>query len=203
MSTAVLEFEAPQPLAGPPVELGVPYLGEYDRRLAVFRGVMLAPHWALGFFVGLKLGFLTFVNYWIVLFTGRPRFVDFVSRALIYYTRVNGYALRLTDHYPPFSLSAPYYPAEVWLDPPEEVERWRMFVALLVGFPMFVVLAAVSVAAFVVGFFLAGLSIIFTGYYPEGQFLFAARVLRYQLRSCAYWHLMSNRFPGFSLDRRD
>jgi len=200
MSTAVLEFEAPEPLAGRPVELGVPYLWDYDRRLAVFRGVMLAPHWVFGFFLGLKLGSLTFVNYWIVLFTGRPKFVDFVSGAISYYARVNGYALRLTDQYPPFSLIAPGYPVQVRLDPPAEVERRRIFIALLVGGPMFVVLALVSVAAFLVGFFLVGFSIIFTGHYPEAQFRFAALVLRYQARSYAYWHLMSNRLPGFSLD---
>jgi hypothetical protein len=75
----------------------------------VLRQIAALPHLILLFFLGIAAFVLWVVVQWVILFTARfPRgMFDFVAGVVRWQTRVSGYALGLTDRYPPFSLEAP------------------------------------------------------------------------------------------------
>ena len=69
---------------------------------------MTLPHAVILFFLGIVAGFFLFLAWFGIVFTGRyPRvFFDYVTWFFHWDIRVFGYALLLTDKYPPFSGSA-------------------------------------------------------------------------------------------------
>jgi hypothetical protein len=75
----------------------------------LLRQIAALPHIIVLFFLGIASFVLWVVVQWVILFTARfPRgMFDFVAGVVRWQTRVSGYALGLTDCYPPFSLEAP------------------------------------------------------------------------------------------------
>jgi hypothetical protein len=73
------------------------------------RQIAALPHIIVLFFLGIVVFVIWVVVQWVILFSARfPRgMVDFVAGFVRWQTRVNGYALGLSDRYPPFSLEAP------------------------------------------------------------------------------------------------
>ena len=75
----------------------------------LLRQIAALPHLIVLFFLGIAAFVLWVIVQWVILFSaGFPRgMFDFVAGFVRWQTRVNGYALGLTDRYPPFSLEAP------------------------------------------------------------------------------------------------
>ena len=75
----------------------------------LLRQIAALPHIIVLCFLGIAAFVLWVVVQWVILFTARfPRgMFDFVAGVVRWQTRVNGYALGLSDRYPPFSLEAP------------------------------------------------------------------------------------------------
>ncbi len=75
--------------------------------LKVFFGWLYVgiPHGILLWLYGIAVGVVTFIAFWVVLFTGKyPRgLFDFVVGYIRWTTRVDAYMLLLRDEYPPFS----------------------------------------------------------------------------------------------------
>jgi hypothetical protein len=75
----------------------------------LLRQIAALPHIIVLVFLGIGVFVLWVIGQWAILFSARfPRgMFDFVAGVLRWQTRVSGYALGLTDCYPPFSLEAP------------------------------------------------------------------------------------------------
>jgi hypothetical protein len=69
---------------------------------SIYAGI---PHGIILFFLGIAVSVITFVAFWIILFTGKyPRgLYDFVVGYMRWSQRVNTYLYLLRDEYPPFT----------------------------------------------------------------------------------------------------
>lgn len=90
-----------------------------DRRIALVKWLLAAPHFALLYLL-LSLAYLATVVVWVMLLVGRPyprSLFAFVAGTIGYALRIYGYAfLHLTDRYPQFGPTSPV--AEVVDRPP-------------------------------------------------------------------------------------
>jgi hypothetical protein len=93
---------------------------------------------------------------------------------------------------------SPDYPVRLEIDYPEELNRWLPLVKWLLAIPHFVVLLFVAIAAFFVGVY-AFFAVIITGRFPRGAFDFMVGTFRWAYRVVGYIHLMTDRYPPFSL----
>jgi Domain of unknown function (DUF4389) len=93
---------------------------------------------------------------------------------------------------------SPAYSASLEVAYPEELNRWLPLVKWLLVIPHFIVLTFVGIAAFFVGIF-AFFAVLFTGRFPRGAFDFIVGAFRWGYRVIAYFHLMVDAYPPFSL----
>ena len=93
---------------------------------------------------------------------------------------------------------APLYPAAVEISYPPELNRWLPLVKWLLVLPHFFVLAFVGIGAFFVAIY-AFFAVLFTGRWPRGGFDFLVGTIRWVYRVMAYFHLMTDAYPPFSL----
>jgi hypothetical protein len=80
------------------------------------RQIAALPHFIALFFLGIAVFVLWVVVQWVILFSARyPRgMFDFAAGVVRWQTRVSGYALGLSDRYPPLSFA----PSLDWPEPP-------------------------------------------------------------------------------------
>jgi hypothetical protein len=93
---------------------------------------------------------------------------------------------------------SPAYPAGLEIAYPSELNRWLPLVKWLFVIPHFIVLFFVGIGAFFVaiyGFF----AVLFTGRWPRGAFDYLVGTFRWAYRVVAYFHLMTDAYPPFSL----
>jgi len=138
----------------------------------------------------------------MILFRKRyPRWwFDFAQELARFSTRIAAYVALLTDEYPStvdqqrVHLDLDYPDAEADLNRGLPLVKW--FLAI----PHFIVLFALSIAAFFV-VVVAWFAILFTGRYPRALFDFVVGVARWWLRVEAYaFLLVTDRYPPFSLN---
>jgi Domain of unknown function (DUF4389) len=89
-----------------PVTVNINYTQKLSRITTFFRAFMVIPHAIVLWALGIAVGVVAFVTWWVILFTGTyPQWAfDFIAGYVRWYTRVSGYYLLITDKYPPFSL---------------------------------------------------------------------------------------------------
>ena len=93
---------------------------------------------------------------------------------------------------------SPIYPVSVEIAYPAELNRWLPLVKWLLVIPHFIVLFFVGIGAFFVvifGFF----AVLFTGRWPRGAFEYLVGTVRWVYRVIVYFHLMTDKYPPFSL----
>jgi hypothetical protein len=184
-----IEFEADHPAAG--IARWRPFL----------QGFLAIPHMIALFFVFVAMFFVYLVAWVAILFTGEyPRgMFNFVSGTLRWQARVNGYAVLMTEAYPPFSLDDdPGYPIRARFQYPAKIARWRVFLQGLMAIPHFIALAFVGFGAAIAAW-IALIAIIFTRNYPPGLFNFVAGYYRWSLRATGYAYLLTEEYPPFGL----
>jgi len=138
----------------------------------------------------------------MILFRKRyPRWwFDFAQELSRFSARVGAYVALLTDEYPS---TVDRQRIHLDLDYPDveaDLNRGLPLVKWFLAIPHFIVLFALSIAAFFV-VVVAWFAIVFTGRYPRGLFDFVVGVGRWWLRVDAYaFLLVTDRYPPFSLD---
>ena len=93
---------------------------------------------------------------------------------------------------------SPDYPAGLEIAYPSELNRWLPLIKWLLVVPHFIALCFVGIGAFFVavyGFF----AVLFTGRWPRGAFDYLVGTVRWVYRVVAYFHLMTDVYPPFSL----
>jgi hypothetical protein len=93
---------------------------------------------------------------------------------------------------------SPLYAARLEVAYPAELNRWLPLVKWLLVIPHFIVLFFLGIGAFFVLVF-AFFAVLFTGRWPRGAFDYLVGVTRWAYRVAAYFHLMTDAYPPFSL----
>lgn len=163
------------------------------------------PHFLILGILGIAVGFISFIAWWAILFTGKyPQgMFNFVVGYQRWMQRVMAYMGYMTDKYPPFSSKEVEGDTIHYnIDYPEKLSRGILILRLFFGafycaLPHYFILMFLAIA---VGFvsFIAWWAILFTGKYPQGMFNFVVNYNRWMLRVGAYMGYMTDKYPPFN-----
>ncbi|WP_109831635.1 DUF4389 domain-containing protein [Reichenbachiella versicolor] len=187
----------------------VKYQESYSRGELLLRSLfgvfyIALPHLFLLLFLSIWSQILTFISFWIILFTGSypESFFDFQVKLMQWSTRVNLRLYNLSDGYPAFGLSAEDEAFKLDIPYPENLSRGTLLLKAFFGWlyvllPHGIALGLRSYATLFLNF-LAFWVVLFTGSYPESWFRFNVGTLRWGLRLNLYLSYMSDDYPPFS-----
>jgi len=183
---------------------GIPFIGQ------LVRWVLLIPHFIVLFLIGIVAVIQFFVAWIPVLMLGRfPGWgYRWMGGFLAYGLRLQAYALLMTPTYPPFSLQGEEYPISVRYD--EGVRIWRLWgipivghaVRLFVLIPHFIVLWVLGVIVWFLALVL-WVPVLILGRQSDLIYTLVGGYYRWGLRVAAYWLMMVDRYPPFSLGEDD
>ena len=180
--------------------------------LWLIKWLLLIPHFIVLAFLIAGFAVSWLLSLFAILFTGRyPRgLFDYNVGVMRWCWRVAyyGYEALGTDQYPPFTLKAGGYPADLDVRYPERLSRGLVLVKWwLLAIPHYIVVGIFQGGA---GFercglvsiltVFAGVSLLFTGRYPEELFRLIIGLNRWTFRLWAYIALMTDEYPPFRLE---
>ncbi len=180
--------------------------------LWLVKWLLLIPHVIVLAFLYVGFAVSWFLSLFAILFTGRyPRTLfDYNVGVLRWTWRVGyyGYQALATDHYPPFTFRAGGYPADLEVPYPERLAPGLALVKWwLLAIPHYIVLAFFQsgAAAYRGGLVpilsvFAGVTLLFTGRYPESLRRLIVGMNRWTYRVIVYAALMTDAYPPFRLD---
>jgi len=165
---------------------------------------MALPHGFLLMFVGIWSGILTFVAFWVVLFTGRypQSMYEFQVGFARWGLRLRARLMNLSDGYPAFGINPVDENVVLELPYPEKQSRalllLRLFFGwLYVGIPHGFLLFFRAIATWVI-MFIAWWIVLFTGKYPESFHEFVTGFLRWSTRVNLYLLFLTDDYPPFT-----
>lgn len=193
------------------MNITVTYQESYSRKdllLRTFFGpfYIILPHIFLMYFALIWSSIISFLSFWIVLFTGKyPRsFWDFNMGLQKWSLRLNAVIYNLVDGYPDFWVDKNNNDqlSNIELEYPEEVSRGSLLIRTFFGFfyillPHLFMLLFRSFATNVL-VFLAWWVVLFTGRYPQTWHEFNVGTLRWSIRVNLYISFLSHEYPPFS-----
>lgn len=189
-----------------PVQLDLESPLEVARWRPLVHWFLAIPHFIVVQVLGYVQCVLVFIAWFAILFTGNiPRgLFDFMVMIMRYQWRTNSYALFMRESYPPFAFDAQNLdpgddPARVSVEYPERLSRGLIFIKWLLVIPHVIALIFVFIGGFFVviaGFF----AVLFTGRWPEGMRNYLIGATRWGTRVSAYFYLMTDVYPPFSLE---
>jgi hypothetical protein len=193
-----------------PAVLTVEPAESIDRWRPFVQWLLAIPHWIVLEVLGVVAQVLWIVGSFVILFTGKlpVGIAGFQALYLRYGNRTYAYAGFFRPEYPPFGFDTVAddpgdYPGIRSDLVPALEERNRLTSFFLIRFilaiPHLIVLSFLAIAAFVV-WVIAAFAILFTGAWPEGMLRFVIGYLRWSLRVNAYFFLLTDEYPPFSLD---
>ena len=169
-------------------------------RLLIFvKWLLIVPHLFVLYFFGILSGVAVFLAWFVILFTGSfpEQMWNFVYSYNRWSARVNVYTYLLRDEYPPFGDEP--YPLSFHLERPQESSRLLLFGRIFMMIPLAIWAAILGLAMSFVLIY-AWFSILIFGNIPEGAFNFIVGVLRYTVRVGCWASMLTDRWPGFSLE---
>ncbi len=182
--------------------------GPIDRWRPFVQWFLAIPHYVVLYALGIVSSVLAFVAWFVILFTGKlpEGLAGWQALFLRYTNRTYGYADFLREEYPPFTF-------DLTGADPGDYPGIRTDVAiahedrnrLTVGF-RFILVIPHAIALFFLGIgawvamIIGAFAILFTGAWPEGLRRFVVGVWRWSTRVNAYYLLLVDDYPPFSLD---
>jgi hypothetical protein len=187
-----------------PVTYEADYAGEGRNRLTTFLRYIVAIPWLIvAALYGFVASIAVFIAWFALVFTGRypEGLYNFVAGYVRMYARLNAFLHLATDEYPPFSGEEnPSYPVRIGIPPPKpDYSRLKAGFRLIIGIPV-LLLNYVQTLISVVIAFIAWFAIVFSGSLSEGLFDALRSALAYQARANAYFALLTEDYPPFSLE---
>jgi hypothetical protein len=209
-----------------PVDVDVvPALQHRNRLTCAFRIILAIPHmllvggpmafamtwfgsgdaeptleWGSAGVLGAVAAVIALIAWFAIVFDGKfpPGLWNLSAMYLRWRVRAVAYLMLLRDEYPPFGEGL--YPAFLTLPRPAEA-RDRVTVAfrILLVLPHLLVLWVLGIA-WGISTLISWIAILFTGSYPAPLYDFAVGVLRWTTRVEAYFLLLRDDYPPFSLD---
>lgn len=202
---------------------------DLSRALWLVKWILVIPHLIVLFFLWVGFAVSTVVAGFAILFTGRyPRAIFTYNVGVLRWNwRVGFYAYSAlgTDRYPPFSLAATDYPADLEVDYPAHLSHGLVLVKWwLLVLPHLFIVAIITGGAWSwtwsrnddaawtrttdSGFSLLGLLVLiaavillFSGRYRRGLFNLIIGLNRWFYRVVVYAALMRDEYPPFRLDQ--
>jgi len=187
-----------------PVTFAAENPGEERNRLTVFFRLIIAIPWLIvGGIYGL-VAYLAAIGAWFsIVFTGAypEGLYNFVAGYVRFLGRFYSYFYLLTDEYPPFNGEVDdAYPARVNTPAPlPEYDRLKTGLRLIFGIPVLLLSYVQAIIAEVVSL-IGWFAILFTGSLSEGLFNPIRSATAYQTRAAAYFLLITEDWPPFSLE---
>ena len=187
-----------------PVTYAADYPGDGRNRLTTFFRYFVAIPWLI---VAAIYGFIAswaiFFAWFALVFTARypAGLYNFVGGFLRFSSRVNAFVALATDEYPSFNGGEdPDYPVRIGVpEPKAEYSRAKAFFRIIIGIPVLLLAYVQGLIAMVMAF-LGWFAILFTGRMSEGLFEPLRSALAYQTRANAYFYLVTEDWPPFSLE---
>jgi hypothetical protein len=170
--------------------------------------LLAIPHYIVLYALGIVSEVVAIISWFAIVFTGK--LPDGLANLICLYVRYNNrtmaYAAFLREEYPPFTFET--VPADPGTYPPvrtgfvpelEDRNRLTVGFRFILVIPQLIVLSVLGLVAFlaaVIAFF----AVLFTGSWPEGLRTFVVGVMRWSTRVSAYFYLLTDEYPPFSLD---
>ena len=170
-----------------------------SRVLVFFRLPLAIPHYVWLVLWSIAVYVVVFINWFAVLFTGRPVavFHRFVSRYVHYATHVYSFLFLVANPFPGFVGRPGSYPLDVELPGPERQNRWVTGFRVILAVPALLVTWALGSALFVAAV-LTWFHALVRGSAPWGLRNLSAYAVRYQSQYNAYALLLTDRYPHAS-----
>ena len=168
-----------------------------SRLTVLIRLLMVIPHIVVLWALGIAAYVVVIIGWFGALFTGRlPGFAaDFLAGFVRWQTRVFGYAILLTDVYPPFTLENADYPVRVAVRP-GRLNRLAVLFRFFLLIPAWIVAAVVSYGAFTLVQFVSWLIVLISGRMPDSLYQALAAALRYQVRVIGFAFMLTSAYPS-------
>jgi len=165
---------------------------------------MTLPHAFLLFFFGMWSAILTFISFWVILFTGRypESFFEYQVKLIRWNIRLNARRYNLCDGYPSFFIDGADDRTSFNMDYPESLSRGNALLKAFFGWlycavpHVFILLFRLFWGAILS--FVAWWVVLFSGKYPEGIHEFNVGTLRWTTRLNLYLTYMTDQYPPFS-----
>jgi hypothetical protein len=170
--------------------------------------LLAIPHFVILYFLRIISQAVGIISWFIIVFTGSlpEGLANLQTMYVRYELRVYTFVLWMREEYPPFTFDTT--PSDPGDDPrvrvdfqPELTNRNRLTVGfrIILVIPHLVVLALLAIAEFVIAV-IAFFAVLFTGKWPDGMQKFVLQVLAWYLRVSAYFLLLTDVYPPFSLE---
>lgn len=181
----------------------------YSRGLLLLRtlfGVIYIaiPHLVMLLIFSIWAGILSFISWWVILFTGTypQNFFDYQVKLMRWGARVGASLNNLTDESASYGLEGSSESVTLEVPYPESLSRGTLILRTLfgliyVGIPHGICLYGRLIASVFVQF-IAWWIVLFTGEYPENMFNFVVGTSRWMNRVSLYMGYMSDVYPPFS-----
>jgi hypothetical protein len=177
--------------------------GGRNRLTTFFRSLVSIPWLIVVGLYGFVAALAVFVAWFALVFTGRyPEGIyNFVAGYVRLNSRVNAFHFLLTDEWPPFNGEAnDAYPVRIGIPAPKaEYSRVKAGFRLIIGIPVILLSYVQSLIAFVIAI-IAWFAILFTGQLSDGLFDPLRSATAYMTRATAYFGLLTEDWPPFSLE---
>lgn len=181
-----------------------------DNRMARWRPflqyIMAIPHLIVAGILSYASQFGAVIAWFVIMFTGRlpAGLANFMIMVQRFNARATGFALGLTEQYPPFDFdttAADPGNYAIRLDVRPELEnrnRMTVFFRIFMVIPIALFAGVILIGAYVVGL-VAWFAVLFTGHYPVGMRDFVIKAFRLLQRVTAYGSLLTDQYPPFAL----
>jgi Domain of unknown function (DUF4389) len=174
-----------------------------NRLTTFFRGLIVIPWVIVAALYGIVAEICAVIAWFAIVFTGRypEGLYNFNAGFVKMASRVNGYYYLLTDELPPFNgEDNPQYPVRIGVSEPlGAYDRLKTGLRLILGIPVYLLAIVQNLIATVCAF-IAWFAILFTGRLGEGLFNPIRSAMAYQTRATAYFLLITEDWPPFSLE---
>ena len=167
-----------------------------SRWTVLIRLLMVIPHLIVLWALAIAAYVVVIIGWFGALFTGRlPAFgADYLAGFVRWQTRVFGYAILLTDAYPPFTLEDADYPIRVAVRP-GRLNRLAVLFRVFLLIPAWIVQTVVSYGAFTIVQLVSWLIVPITGRMPNALHQALAAVLRFQTRVLGFAFMLTSAYP--------
>ena len=174
-----------------------------NRLTTFFRSIVVIPWMIVAALYGLAASVAVVIAWFALVFTGRypDGIYSFVAGYVRMISRVNAFYYLATDEWPPFNGDEdPSYPVRIGIPPPKpEYSRLNAGFRIIIGIPVILlsyVQGLIALVIAIIGWF----AILFTGAMSDGLFNPLRSALAYQTRATAYFGLLTEDYPPFSLE---
>jgi hypothetical protein len=168
--------------------------------------ILAIPHLIYLGVLSLVVGVITVIAWFSILFTGKypESMYDFAAGVMRYQWRVVSYYYFMREPYPAFGTQGTLAdpggdPATFSITYPGELSRGLIWIKWLLAIPAFVVLFVYILGVYV-ALIVAFFTVLFTGKWPENWRAYTIRVMRYSFKVNAYYNLMTDVYPGFTVE---